>query len=91
MEKSDMRNNVARRIKELRAEQNITQEAFALMTGINRSYLADIEKGNRNFGIDTLSRIIGGFGISPAEFFSSFTAPKVSSGAASSNSRFNRK
>ena len=39
------------------------------MTGINRSYLADIEKGNRNFGFDTLERIISGFGISYSEFF----------------------
>lgn len=39
------------------------------MTGINRSYLADIEKGNRNFGFDTLEKIVSGFGISYSEFF----------------------
>lgn len=69
MEKSEIRNKIAERIKQLRHEQNITQERFASMAGVNRTYLADIEKGNRNFGIDTLTRIISGFGISYAEFF----------------------
>ncbi|MCP2077538.1 Helix-turn-helix domain-containing protein [Adlercreutzia equolifaciens subsp. celatus DSM 18785] len=39
------------------------------MTHLNRSYLADIEKGNRNFGIDTLDKIIRGFDMSYSEFF----------------------
>ena len=50
MEKSEIRNKIGERIKALRKRENITQERFALMTGVNRSYLADIEKGNRNFG-----------------------------------------
>lgn len=69
MEKSEMRNKIALRIKELRREQGITQEQFASMTGLNRSYLADIEKGNRNFGVDTLNKIVSGFGVSYAAFF----------------------
>lgn len=64
-----MRNKLALRIKGLRKEQGLTQDKFALMTGLNRSYLADIEKGNRNFGIDTLGKIIEGFGITWARFF----------------------
>lgn len=69
MARSEIRNKIGLRIKHLRRDANITQERFALMTGINRSYLADIEKGNRNFGFDTLERIISGFGISYSEFF----------------------
>ncbi len=60
---------MAKRTKELRHENGITQQQFALMVGLNRSYLADIEKGNRNFGIDTLDKIVSGFGMSYAEFF----------------------
>lgn len=69
MEKSDIRNKIGERIKSLRKHESITQERFALMTGVNRSYLADIEKGNRNFGWDTLERIVRGFGMSLSEFF----------------------
>ena len=69
MEKSEIRNKVAARMKALRKQERITQEKFALMTGLNRSYLADIEKGNRNFGIDTLDKIVSGFGLTYEEFF----------------------
>ena len=69
MAQSDIRNKIALRIKELRLIHGITQERFALMTHLNRSYLAVIEKGNRNFGIDTLDKIIRGFDMSYSEFF----------------------
>lgn len=69
MQKSDIRNKIGFRIKELRKQNGLTQDKFALMTGINRSYLADIEKGNRNFGFDTLVKIVYGFGITFSEFF----------------------
>lgn len=70
MEKSEIRNNIGLRIKTLRQEQGITQSRFATMINLNRSYLADIEMGNRNFGVDTLTKIVDGFGISFEEFFS---------------------
>ena len=69
MGKSEIRNKVGGRVKELRARQGLTQERFALVAGVNRSYLADIEKGNRNFGFDTLERIVSGLGVSYSEFF----------------------
>ena len=69
MKKLTIRNKVGERIKILRKEQALTQEKFALMTGINRSYLADIERGNRNFGFDTLEKIVTGLGVSFSEFF----------------------
>lgn len=69
METSEIRHIIAARIKSLRSEQNLTQERFASMTGLNRSYLADIEKGNRNFGIDTLTKIIAWFGMDYSDFF----------------------
>ncbi|MEG2025625.1 MAG: helix-turn-helix transcriptional regulator [Gordonibacter sp.] len=72
MTKTRSRNKVGARIKELRLRNGLTQEKFALMIGLNRSYLADIEKGNRNFGFDTLERIVKGFDISLEEFFEGF-------------------
>ena len=71
MKTPEARYLIARRIKELRAANGVTQARFALMVGLNRSYLADIEKGNRNFGIDTLDKIVSGFGLSYQEFFDS--------------------
>lgn len=64
-----MRNSIASRIKELRHGQCMTLMQFALMSGLNRSYVADIEKSKRNFGIDALNRVAHGFGISYQELF----------------------
>ena len=69
MQKTDIRNKIGLRIKELRKQHGLTQDRFALMTGINRSYLADIEKGNRNFANDTLEKIDNAFGITYSEFY----------------------
>ena len=69
MGKSEIRNKVGGRVKELRTREGLTQERFALVAGVNRSYLADIEKGSRNFGFDTLERIVSGLGVSYSEFF----------------------
>ena len=70
MPRKSIRQYASQRIKELRSDKSMTQAELARKSGINRSYLADIEMGNRNFGIDTLEKIIKGLGIGYAEFFS---------------------
>lgn len=62
---------VAKRIKVLRYEKGLTQAELASLSGVNRSYLADIEMGNRNFGIDTLERVVFGLDLGFEEFFKS--------------------
>lgn len=60
MPRKSIRQYASQRIKELRADKSMTQAELARKSGINRSYLADIEMGNRNFGIDTLEKILRG-------------------------------
>ena len=69
MPKQSIRQTIAKRIKKLRAAKSMTQTDLAKRAGINRSYLADIEMGNRNFGIDTLEKILKGLDTSYSEFF----------------------
>ena len=61
---------VANRIKAIRSRELLTQSQLADACNLNRSYLADIEQCNRNFGIASLSRIVEGLGMTFAEFFS---------------------
>jgi len=61
---------VASRVKSIRSKELLTQNEFADACSLNRSYLANIERCNRNFGIDTLSHIVEGLGMTFAEFFS---------------------
>ena len=52
------------RIKNLRLEQNMSQEKFALKIDMDRTYLASVEKGNRNISIVNIDKIAKGLGVS---------------------------
>ena len=66
---SEIKKAVGRRIKELRKERNITQTQFALMASVSRSYLAEVELGEKNFGFNTLVKIVDAFDMTLEQFF----------------------
>ena len=49
---------VGGRIRQLRIEQNLSQEKLALKEGIDRTYLASVEAGRRNISIVNLEKLI---------------------------------
>lgn len=55
---------LGQRIKDLREERGSSQREFALMVGMNKTYIGDIELGKRNPSLKSLERIAGGFGLS---------------------------
>lgn len=57
---------IARRIKQLREEKDISQDMFYIDTDI---HIARIETGKSNITVSTLSAICDYFGISLSEFF----------------------
>lgn len=59
---------IGERIQQLRKEQDISQEEFALMVSLGRSYLSRIETGQRNPSIDVIEKIAFGFGMTLSEF-----------------------
>ena len=73
---------LGKRIKELRHSNNLSQKTLALMTNVERSYLAKLESGKRNPGFDLLERISDGFGITLAELLDGIQEPKTGNGPA---------
>lgn len=66
------------RLKELRAERGISQDAFSYSIGMARSYYAEVEIGKRNIALDNIEKIAKGFGISVRELFdSAFFADEI--------------
>ena len=51
-----------RAIRELREERGISQEAFALKCGIDRSHYGGIERGERNPSLGTVFKIADALG-----------------------------
>ncbi len=65
-----MRARFGRRLRKLRLRHGWTQVQFAKRVGLDRSYLADVERGDRNISIVNLEIIAKGFGISLAKLLS---------------------
>lgn len=58
-----------RRIRFLREQAGISQSKFALMIGINQTYLSGIENGRRNISFDNIEKIANGLGVSISDLF----------------------
>lgn len=54
---SDLRETLSRNLRLARSVRGLSQEELALESGVNRSYLSDVERGVRNVSIDNLDRI----------------------------------
>lgn len=53
----DIKEKIGLRIRQLRQEQNLSQEAFADVCELDRTYISSIEKGRRNVSIVNLEKI----------------------------------
>lgn len=66
----DMKVKIGMRIKELRTERNLTQEAVAWKAEVDRTFMNHVENGKRNVSVDTLSKIVcSGLEVSFKDFF----------------------
>jgi len=57
-------------VRFFRERLGISQEELALRCGLHRTYISDIERGNRNVGLKNIEAIANGLSISLGEFFS---------------------
>ncbi len=65
----DIKNKVGQRIKTLRKELDLSQEALALKAEVDRTYVTDVENGRRNVSLEIMERLIKALEVSFAEFF----------------------
>ena len=62
---------VGQRIKELRTQLGISQEALANKAEIDRTYVTDVENGRRNISIQNIEKLVVALQVSLKEFFDS--------------------
>jgi len=65
----DIKTKIGLRIKEIRTELNLTQEAVAWKSEVDRSFMNHVENGRRNISIESLEKILAGLEVTPKEFF----------------------
>jgi transcriptional regulator with XRE-family HTH domain len=66
----DLLIRLGERIRKLRKKHGWTQVEFAEKVGIDRSFLADVERGKRNVSILNLELIAKGLEVSLSQLFS---------------------
>jgi len=62
---------VGQRIKELRNQIGISQEALANKAEIDRTYVTDVENGRRNISIQNIEKLVDALQIPLKDFFDS--------------------
>ena len=65
----NIKDKVGQRIRELRHELGISQEALANKAEVDRTYVTDVENGRRNISVELLEKIIAALEVSFQDFF----------------------
>jgi len=66
-----IKKNLGKRVKELRLHNGYSQEAFSHECGLDRTYIASLENGNRNVSIENIEKIALAFNLTLTDFFDS--------------------
>jgi transcriptional regulator with XRE-family HTH domain len=66
----DIKQKLGMVIRKLRTDKSISQENLALQADIDRTYISDIEKGERNISVEILEKLANALEISISDLFS---------------------
>ena len=58
-----IKENFGKRVQKLRKQSGLSQEKFALLIDMDRTYFASVEAGRRNISICNIKKIADGLGV----------------------------
>lgn len=56
-QKETARQIFARNLRETRIDKGLSQESLAALSGLHRTYIGSVERGERNISIDNMAKI----------------------------------
>ncbi|MGH9083197.1 MAG: helix-turn-helix domain-containing protein [Acidimicrobiales bacterium] len=62
----ELQRRLGRNLRAERAARALSQEAFADMVGVHRTYVGGLERGERNVTLQTIERLAERLGVDPA-------------------------
>ncbi len=54
---ADIKKQLGQKIKELRLKAGYSQEELAAKAGLHRTYMSDVERGERNVSVENIEKI----------------------------------
>ncbi|WP_336298104.1 helix-turn-helix transcriptional regulator [Paraburkholderia bryophila] len=66
---ANAREQLALSLRRMRAEREWSQEDLAEAAGLDRSFIAHVERSARNISIDNIEKLAVGLGVTIAELF----------------------
>lgn len=63
----DLQKRVGRNLRAHRQALGLSQEAFADVAGVHRTYMGGLERGERNLTLQSLEQLAERIGVSPEE------------------------
>ena len=70
----DITLNFGKAVRARRLELELSQEKLAERAGLHRTYIADIERGERNISLLNIVKLIHALELSLSDFFSSYSS-----------------
>jgi transcriptional regulator with XRE-family HTH domain len=55
------------RLRDLRSQRGLSQEALAAEAGLDRTYISSCERGRRNISLENIYRLAEALGVQPDE------------------------
>ena len=65
----NIKQKIGKKLKEFRLEKKLSQETLAHLADLDRTYIPDIEKGERNISITVLEKLATALKIPIKDFF----------------------
>ncbi len=67
MNATTTRKQFGKRLRELRKEVGLSQEQLGFKSGLHRTYIGSIERGEQNISIDNIHKLAKALKLSPKE------------------------
>ncbi|MGA2319487.1 MAG: helix-turn-helix transcriptional regulator [Solirubrobacteraceae bacterium] len=65
-DQGDPRARFGERLRSLRATKGISQEELAASSGLNRTYVGSVERGERNVSLLNIHKLAAALGVAPS-------------------------
>ena len=69
VQEAEIQQRFGERVRELRKEKGLSQEALALACELDRTYIGGVERGERNISLVNIHKIAIALGINANELF----------------------